>query len=156
MCAIARVLRRRPPRARDAACGLGVVKGVSCGAFFCVVLMGVAQVTAFTRTRGVDSRANKMPVSRGVHTPHVEYVPSSEFAWGPKGEWSKQSAEDQDFESQYQETSTVEGYDGRIDHLRLKNHEVRLRDEDSKFIPNVKNFAPRPAGWKVGKNKNYL
>jgi hypothetical protein len=145
--------RRR--RARDAACGLGVVKGVSWSVFLCL-LMGVAQVTAFIRTRGVDSRANKMPVSRGVHTPHVEYVPSSEFAWGPKGEWSKQSAEDQDFESQYQETSTVEGYDGRIDHLRLKNHEVRLRDEDSKFIPNVKNFAPRPAGWKVGKNKNYL
>ena len=74
------------PRARDAACGLGVVKGVSWSVFLCI-LMGVAQVTAFIRTRGVDSRANKMPVSRGVHTPHVEYVPSSEFAWGSKGEW---------------------------------------------------------------------
>ena len=110
----------------------------------------------YTHAHARRGFAREMPVSRGVHTPHVEYVPSSEFAWGPKGEWSKQSAEDQDFESQYQETSTVEGYDGRIDHLRLKNHEVRLRDEDSKFIPNVKNFAPRPAGWKVGKNKNYL
>ena len=97
-----------------------------------------------------------MPISRGVHAPNVPYAPSSEFAWGPKGEWSKQSAEDQDYQSQYQETSTMEAYDGRIDHVRLGNHEVRLRDEESKFIPNVKNIAPRPAGWKVGKNKNYF
>ena len=39
-----------------------------------------------------------------------------------------------------------------IDHIGLANHEVRLREEDSKFIPNAKNF--RPTGV-PGKHKNY-
>jgi len=95
-------------------------------------------------------------MTNGIHTPQRAYEPSSDIAWGPKGKWDKKSADDVEFEGQYRATSTCEEYDGRIDHARLGNHEVRLRDEDSKFVPNVKNIAPRPVGWKVGKNKNYF
>jgi hypothetical protein len=36
----------------------------------------------------------------------------------------------------------------------LRNHEVRLRDEDSKFVPNAKNVAPRAKDWKAGAHAN--
>jgi hypothetical protein len=96
-----------------------------------------------------------MPITPGVHAPHETYVvPASEHAWGAKGDWQGKSGRDCWLEEQYEQTRTTEGYDGRIDHVRLRNHEVRLRDETSKFVPNGKNIAPRPKDWKVGAHAN--
>ncbi len=96
-----------------------------------------------------------MPITPGIHEPDKPYaVPDSEHAWGAKGDWHGKSALNCYLEDQYERTCTTEGYDGRIDHIGLANHEVRLRDEDSKFIPKAKNFAPRPTNWKPGKHKN--
>jgi hypothetical protein len=96
----------------------------------------------------------RMP-TKGVHDPTTAYAPSSPMAWGPMGEWNMKLPEHVDIEEQYERTRTTEGFDGRIDHDgALTNHEVRLKDEDSKFVPNVKNFAPRPKNWKAGKHKN--
>ena len=96
----------------------------------------------------------RMP-TKGVHDPSKAYAPSSPMAWGPMGEWNMKLPEHVDIEEQYERTRTTEGFDGRIDHDgALTNHEVRLKDEDSKFVPNVKNFAPRPKNWKAGKHKN--
>ena len=36
-----------------------------------------------------------------------------------------------------------------------RNCEVRLKDEQSQFVPNTKNIAPTPATWKVNRHKNY-
>ena len=98
-----------------------------------------------------------MPITPGIHEPDKPYVvPDSEHAVGAKGDWHGKSALNCYLEDQYERTRTTEGFDGRIDHIALANHEVRLRDEDSKFIPNAKNIAPRPENWKSGKHKNYF
>ena len=34
------------------------------------------------------------------------------------------------------------------------NYEVRLKDADSTFVPNVGNLAPRPAKWSATRFKN--
>jgi len=34
------------------------------------------------------------------------------------------------------------------------NYEVRLKDADSAFVPNVGNLAPRPAKWSATRFKN--
>jgi hypothetical protein len=112
---------------------------------------------ATTTTRDTARRRARiaMPITPGVHEPHVAYVPpASEHAWGAKGDWAGKSARDCYLEEQYEKTRTTEGYDGRIDHARLRNHEVRLRDEDSKFVPNAKNVAPRAKDWKAGAHAN--
>lgn len=98
-----------------------------------------------------------MPITPGIHTPHVPYEPpASEHAWGAKGEWNMKKGMDVELEEQVERTRTVEGFDGRIDHPTLRNHEVRLTEEESRFVPNAKNFAPRPENWKPGKHQNYF
>ena len=98
-----------------------------------------------------------MPITRGIHYPRQPYVvPEGAHAWGAKGDWNGKTGEDADVETQFARTTTTEGFDGRIDHAHLRNHEVRLTEEESKFVPNAKNFAPRPKNWKPGKHQNYF
>ena len=38
---------------------------------------------------------------------------------------------------------------------RSRNYEVRLKEDDSTFVPNVGNLCPRPKKWKAADYENY-
>jgi len=92
--------------------------------------------------------------TEGIHDPTTPYAPRAREAWGAQGDWHMKANGDVQIEEQYAATRTTETWDGRIDHERLANHEVRVYD--SSFVPNAKNVAPRAANWKAGKHKNYF
>jgi hypothetical protein len=39
--------------------------------------------------------------------------------------------------------------------LTSSNHEVRLKEKDSTFVPNVGNLCPRPKNWTAVEFENY-
>jgi len=84
----------------------------------------------------------------GIHNPSEPYVPSSEMAWGPKGKWHGKSWNDISFERQVSKTKSIVKHDGLIDDART--WESRGKEADSSWRPNIKNIAPRRAGWKPG------
>ena len=40
-------------------------------------------------------------------------------------------------------------------HTPNSNHEVRLKEKDSSFVPNVGNLCPRPKNWTAVGFENY-
>ena len=89
-----------------------------------------------------------------IHEPDEPYVPSSDKCWGAKGHWHMKKPVDVMFENQAKTTPCSIPENGNICGNE-KNWEVRLKEEHSQFVPNAKNFAPRPKNWKVNRNKNY-
>ena len=61
---------------------------------------------------------------------------------------------DQEFEAQIHATPCTFA-DNSMICMQARNWEVRLSEEQSQFVPNAKNFAPRAKNWKVGRNSNY-
>ena len=73
-----------------------------------------------------------MPITPGIHEPDKPYaVPDSEHAWG-EGRLARKIGAELLRRDQY-ETQRDDSRPriGRIDHIGLANHEVRLREEDS-------------------------
>ena len=95
-----------------------------------------------------------MSPTYGIHAPDEPYVPSSDKCWGAKGHWHMKKPVDVMFENQAKTTPCSIPENGNICGNE-KNWEVRLKEEHSQFVPNAKNFAPRPKNWKVNRNKNY-
>lgn len=96
----------------------------------------------------------RMAPTPGIHTPDEPYVPSSDKCWGAKGHWHMKKPVDVMFENQAKVTPCSVPENGHICG-NAQNWEVRLKEEHSQFVPNAKNFAPRPKNWKANRNKNY-
>ena len=96
----------------------------------------------------------RMAPTPGIHTPDEPYVPSSDKCWGAKGHWHMKKPVDVMFENQAKVTPCSVPENGHICG-NDQNWEVRLKEEHSQFVPNAKNFAPRPKNWKANRNKNY-